>query len=152
MIIEPARREDVVAVAGLEEVLFGVSAWSPALVEAELDHARLVVARDEVVVGYAAWSDSPFDAELLRVGVSPACQGRGTGGLLVEAFIAECEATRLLLEVAEDNAAALVLYRRHRFEEIGRRRRYYADGRDALVMARPGRGEAAVGVGENGAR
>ncbi|RYJ01809.1 MAG: ribosomal-protein-alanine acetyltransferase, partial [Acetobacteraceae bacterium] len=34
------------------------------------------------------------------------------------------------------NAAALALYRAAGFEEVGRRRRYYADGDDALVMRR----------------
>ena len=46
----------------------------------------------------------------------------------------------LFLEVAEDNAAARVLYARAGFVEIGRRKAYYAspDGRriDALVLHR----------------
>lgn len=41
------------------------------------------------------------------------------------------------LEVRAGNAAAVALYRRLGFEEVGRRRRYYADGSDALLMTRP---------------
>jgi ribosomal-protein-alanine N-acetyltransferase len=48
-------------------------------------------------------------------------------------------ATRLFLEVADDNAAALALYARAGFSEAGRRPGYYArpDGvrQDALILA-----------------
>jgi ribosomal-protein-alanine N-acetyltransferase len=40
----------------------------------------------------------------------------------------------MFLEVATGNAAALALYRREGFVEVGRRRRYYADASDALVL------------------
>jgi ribosomal-protein-alanine N-acetyltransferase len=40
----------------------------------------------------------------------------------------------LFLEVAGANAAARALYARMGFRDVGRRRRYYADGTDALVM------------------
>ena len=43
-------------------------------------------------------------------------------------------ATAMFLEVATGNAAALALYTGAGFVEVGRRRRYYADGRDALVL------------------
>ena len=45
----------------------------------------------------------------------------------------------MLIEVRPGNLAALALYRRHGFIEIGRRRNYYpAQGgrEDAIVMAR----------------
>ncbi len=40
----------------------------------------------------------------------------------------------MFLEVATGNAAALALYRREGFTEVGRRRRYYADLSDAIVL------------------
>ncbi len=40
----------------------------------------------------------------------------------------------MFLEVATDNAPALALYTAAGFVEVGRRRRYYAGGSDALVM------------------
>ena len=45
-------------------------------------------------------------------------------------------ADRVLLEVAASNVAARELYRAHGYVEISRRRAYYADGDDALVLAR----------------
>ena len=50
------------------------------------------------------------------------------------------KATRIYLEVASGNNAAITLYQKHGFEEISRRPGYYQQGRtvaeDALVMAR----------------
>jgi ribosomal-protein-alanine N-acetyltransferase len=42
-----------------------------------------------------------------------------------------------LLEVRADNCGALALYSGHGFREVGRRRRYYPDGSDAVLMERP---------------
>ncbi|NVN31455.1 ribosomal-protein-alanine acetyltransferase, partial [Endobacter medicaginis] len=41
---------------------------------------------------------------------------------------------RLFIEVAAGNGPAIALYRGCGFVEVGRRRRYYPDGDDALVM------------------
>jgi ribosomal-protein-alanine N-acetyltransferase len=45
-------------------------------------------------------------------------------------------AAAMFLEVAAGNTPALALYAREGFAEVGRRRRYYADGADALVLRR----------------
>jgi ribosomal-protein-alanine N-acetyltransferase len=50
---------------------------------------------------------------------------------------AEAGAARLLLEVAEANPAARSLYAAAGFAPVGRRPRYYPDGGDALLLARP---------------
>jgi [ribosomal protein S18]-alanine N-acetyltransferase len=42
----------------------------------------------------------------------------------------------MFLEVAAANGPALALYAREGFTEVGRRRRYYSDGTDALVLRR----------------
>ena len=68
----------------------------------------------------------------------PGAQGRGIGSLLLQALVdraVRCGARSLLLEVRADNVAAIGLYRRHGFEQIAVRRRYYQPGDiDALVM------------------
>jgi ribosomal-protein-alanine N-acetyltransferase len=83
------------------------------------------------------------EAELLTVAVHPAAQGRGIGGALVAAFLAQASsrgARRAFLEVAEDNASARAVYTRAGFAPVGRRKGYFhaPDGRriDAIVMAR----------------
>jgi ribosomal-protein-alanine N-acetyltransferase len=47
------------------------------------------------------------------------------------------EATVATLEVRPSNQAALAIYHKYAFERVGCRRRYYADGEDALILTTP---------------
>jgi len=80
------------------------------------------------------------EAEILTLAVRPAARGAGLGGRLAgqgAVRAAQAGATRIFLEVAEDNAAARALYDRAGFRQIGCRRGYYDGGRtDALVLER----------------
>lgn len=77
------------------------------------------------------------EAEILTLAVAPAARRHGLGRALLRAAMAEA-ATRgaevMFLEVSASNKAALALYQADGFREVGRRRRYYADGTDALVL------------------
>lgn len=83
------------------------------------------------------------EAEILTLAVRPAAQRRGFGSRLVESSVRRATAlgaTRLFLEVAEDNRPARDLYAGLGFEPAGRRPRYYGrpDGLpvDALLLVR----------------
>ncbi|MGJ0506132.1 MAG: GNAT family N-acetyltransferase [Methylocystis sp.] len=70
----------------------------------------------------------PPDGEVLTFAVDPARRGAGLGRMLLERHLENLErggARLVFLEVADDNAAALKLYRRAGFREIGRRENYY---------------------------
>lgn len=82
------------------------------------------------------------EAEILTLAVRPAARRRGLGARLTAGAAARARAlgaTRLFLEVAEDNAAARGLYAALGFEAAGRRRGYYArkggPAVDALILA-----------------
>ena len=88
--------------------------------------------------GFVLVREVAGDAEILTIGIHPACQGRGIGRLLLEEVLRELYARRavsLFLEVAADNSAAIRLYRRLGFEEVGRREGYYARSRDEEAVA-----------------
>jgi ribosomal-protein-alanine N-acetyltransferase len=77
------------------------------------------------------------EAEVLTLAVIPAMRRRGVAAALLRRAMAEAAARgagALFLEVSTRNAAAQALYRRFGFIEVGRRRRYYPDGSDALVL------------------
>jgi [ribosomal protein S18]-alanine N-acetyltransferase len=82
------------------------------------------------------------EAELLTIAVHPARQRLGLGQHLLAGFLTEAErrgATRAFLEVAEDNQAAISLYRARGFVEIARRKKYYSTPAglvDALIFAK----------------
>ena len=137
--IRAAHADDLAALVVVEASCFGAEAWGEGLLESELAAARILrVAEVEgEVVGYVDVSLAVDVADLLRVAVLPEHRRRGLAdALLAEAHaVAAAEgAERILLEVADRNVAALSLYHRAGYDEISRRRRYYRDGADALVL------------------
>jgi len=101
--------------------------------------SRVYVALDETdLVGWlAAWHVPPHELQIIQITVSPAKRRRGIGRLLLqtalEAYGPSVE--QVVLEVREDNAAAISLYERHGFERAGPvRKNYYKDGCSAVNM------------------
>jgi ribosomal-protein-alanine N-acetyltransferase len=87
--------------------------------------------------GMLLGSTAGDDAEVLTLAVSPPVRRQGIASLLLrqaKALVAACGSVAIYLEVATGNIGALALYGRHGFVEVGRRRHYYADGSDAVVM------------------
>ena len=139
-----ASAADVDDLLALELECEGADAWSRALVEpgvaGELPTVTWLVAEGpHALVGYAVFSVAGDICELQRIGVTASLRRRGIAGALVEevaTLAAAGGADRLLLEVREDNEAALGRYAQSGFEEIDRRPRYYSDGATAIVMMR----------------
>jgi ribosomal-protein-alanine N-acetyltransferase len=106
-------------------------------------HFGLLAARQDQPLGFALGRAQADQAEILTIAVRPGARGQGVGRALVNALLAEAAkrgALELFLEVAEPNAAARALYAGAGAKEVGRRRRYYADGADALVLRLPLKG------------
>jgi ribosomal-protein-alanine N-acetyltransferase len=81
------------------------------------------------------------EAEVLTVAVRPGHRGRGYGRALMEEALRRLYRERIaacFLEVDEGNVAALALYKRLGFSEVGKRQGYYPSSGDgpgtALVM------------------
>ena len=98
---------------------------------------------DTDVRGFVLIRANSYEAEILTLAVDPAFRRRGLARMLVEAAVSLAEtqgAEALFLEVAEDNPAAIGLYAGLGFNQVGRRRAYYArragEAVDALVMRR----------------
>lgn len=97
----------------------------------------------EGLVGYCLMNHAAGESHLLNLCVAPEHQGGGLGRLLLEhcvrlAVSFGCES--MFLEARPSNEAALKLYARNGFVEVGRRPAYYSAGEgreDAIVMRRP---------------
>lgn len=98
---------------------------------------------DGELIGYAVLMQAADEAHLLNLSIAAAWQRQGYGSRLLRCV---CERARaggarlLLLEVRPSNLAALRLYQRHGFQQVGLRRAYYPDagGReDALIFSLP---------------
>ena len=134
MRLRPATDDDVPAVHALEVVLFGADAWSETSVREELlgERRTAVVACDPEVVGYVVTAVAGDVVDLQRVAVREDHRRSG----LARRLLHEVRPSDLpvLLEVGAANDAALRFYAAEGFVEIDRRRRYYRDGSDAVVM------------------
>jgi len=141
-LVRTAGPADVEAVSRLEDECLGVDAWSEGLVREGIHGALptvvyLVAEIDHEVVGHAVVSTAGDIAELQRIAVAAAHRRGGVASALLAEVLelaGRTEADRLLLEVREDNQAALGFYVRSGFTEIDRRPRYYADGATAVVL------------------
>ena len=114
--------------------------WDAAAFQTLIDQPGVLALGDDD--GFILIRMAADEAEILTLAVRPDGRRRGLGRVLVEAAGAAARhlgAERLFLEVAQDNTAALALYRGVGFIEVGRRRAYYPrpDGTaaDALVLA-----------------
>lgn len=136
--IRAATSEDLPALAALEVELFGVGAWSERSMAQEVQAARVLLHDDDQgeVSAYVVTSVAGDVADLRRIGVRPDHQRRGLAGILLAAALEAVDVDRMMLEVSDRNDAALALYHGHGFQVLDRRRRYYPDGSDALVMTR----------------
>lgn len=89
------------------------------------------------LVGYICPMQLLDEGHILDVAVDPGLRGAGVGRLLVQRVLDDCRAANasfVSLEVRESNLSAISLYRKMGFEEVGRRKRYYENGEDALMM------------------
>ncbi|MCX6452499.1 MAG: ribosomal protein S18-alanine N-acetyltransferase [Actinobacteria bacterium] len=141
-----ATREDLPTLFSIEVELYPIDAWSLDIFDSEFDGIPdtryYVVAESDEIIGYAGLF-SPLTGEVADIQtmtVVKSEQGKGIGKELLRLLVEEAlrrEAPDVLLEVREDNASAIGLYKGAGFEEISRRKNYYAPGIHALIMAAP---------------
>jgi ribosomal-protein-alanine N-acetyltransferase len=126
-----AKAGDAAALAALHARAFA-HGWS------ESDFERLLA--DKAVVAHVARAaGAPIgfllsrraadEAEILTVAVLPAERGRGVARAMLARHLGRLAAfgiARVFLEVDDGNRAALKLYARAGFREVGRRQGYYA--------------------------
>ena len=139
--IAPAQPEDAARLATLEAACFD-EAWSQLSLETSLADAKyciLTACLEGHICGYILGWNVGVEAEIARVAVLEAQRGQGVGEELVRGIVncfRERGVREVFLEVRRGNHAAVRLYRRSAFEEIGCRPSYYGDGEDAVLMQR----------------
>lgn len=137
--IRLATAEDASCLAALEQASAS-HPWSAAAMDATLalpTTCAFVAWDGDRPVGHLVASTVADTGEVLTVGVLPEARRRGWGSRLLGAVEDHWRAAGVVeafLEVREGNVGAIALYRCHGWEEVGRRRGYYADGEDAVLM------------------
>lgn len=93
---------------------------------------------DDQLAAFIILSRAADQAEILTIATAKSARRQGLGRALLDGAAAHLQGegtAELFLEVAEDNAAAIALYKGSGFQPIGRRPRYYrrANGRVAAI-------------------
>lgn len=135
--LEPATRAYATALAAIHEAAFPIGErWGPDAIGLQLGLPGafgFVSAQGGFILARVAADE----AEILTLAVDPAVRRGGIGRALMTRAMGTAGsrgALAMFLEVADANAAARALYAACGFSEVGRRKRYYPGGVDALVL------------------
>lgn len=87
--------------------------------------------------GFILLRSAADECEILTFCVAPTHRRGGWGKTLLAEAVTQARARQartMFLEVAENNTAALALYRNGGFTDMGIRKNYYAEGENALTL------------------
>jgi len=144
MTIRAANESDIPALLSIERDVFSENPWTASQFQYELNknpYASLAVYEEnDQIIGMIDWWIMYENADIANIGVLKEYWHKGIGSKLLEYAIntidqAGCEAIHL--EVRVSNTAAISLYEKHGFIQVGIRKRYYENGEDAYRMIKP---------------
>ena len=135
--IERLIKEDIPQVVLLEEELLGDS-LGVEMLENEINNTSIcfLTAKDnKKVLGYIGAYVIDGEMEILNFVVDKAHQRSGIGTLLFNELLKRYPNTlSIILEVRENNEQGINFYKKNNFNVISKRKHYYKNGDDALVM------------------
>ena len=140
--IVPMDRSHIEQIAALEKNCFSTPWTENMLTDALFDpQASFIVAEDGEggVLGYAGLHAVLDEGYIDNVAVEEAARRHGVASALLDVFCRSGQANLafLTLEVRASNAAAIALYQKHGFAQVGLRKNYYTNPReDAIIMTR----------------
>lgn len=138
---EPMNESHVSQIAQLETVCFS-DPWSEKSIASELNNALslwLVALDGETVAGYIGSQAVMGEADVMNVAVAPRYRRQGVAENLVNllvAALAERGNYSLALEVRESNQAAISLYQKLGFTQVGFRPGYYRNPKEGALILR----------------
>lgn len=141
MIVRNITENDVENIVRIENGCFP-DVWTDAMWKSEIarpDFFGFILENEGEAVGFACATVLFEDAELPKIAVVPTHQGKGYGGMLLDALLQETQrrgGERMFLEVRISNVAALRLYEKRGFVKTRIREKYYADGEAAVEMCK----------------
>lgn len=136
----PMDRSHIKEIAQIERECF-TEPWSEVSLEEELYNplASFIVAQrpDGAVLGYAGLHAVMDEGYIDNIAVREDYRGQGIADDLLDVFVrfGQAHLAFLTLEVRPSNQAAIQLYYKHGFAQVGRRKDYYKQPReDAIIM------------------
>ena len=131
---------DIPTVAEIDEMCFDEDGWNEDFFIEELRDVNsdyIVVEIGGKVIACGGIKIYLDEAEGMTIAVLPEFQGRGIGKKLLIELLKNAKlrgAKSMIFEVRVSNVPALHIYQKFGFKIIGRMKRYYMSGEDALTM------------------
>lgn len=98
-----------------------------------------VITENDVAVGYMGMWILADEGHITNVAIGKDFRRKGYASALVDSFIKlgeERKLSFLTLEVRESNESAISLYEKKGFTPVGRRKNYYENTEDAILMTK----------------
>ena len=134
---KPLTEENVYEVARIESESIDCP-WSIKILKKQIGNEDFVVLEaGDRVVGYGSYYVTANEANLNNVAIDKPYRRKGYANLIMQKLIDKAKAANLnamTLEVSHLNAVAISLYEKFGFKTEGRRKNYYPDNSDALIM------------------
>ena len=114
--------------------------WNINILKSELNNNNslyFVAKEEKEIVGFVGVLINVDFTEITNIVVKKDFRKLGIGKMLLEKIIEETKKINkemICLEVNENNISAINLYKKYRFEEVGRRKKYYDQKDDAILM------------------
>lgn len=142
-VIENMQEHHIKAVAELEKMCFS-QPWSEVSLREELDKitSKFLVAinEDGQVIGYVGFNFVLDEGYITNIAVSENCRKCGVAKKMMREIVGFANGKELRfvsLEVRKSNVAAISLYEKMGFSQVGKRKNFYvAPIEDALIMTK----------------
>lgn len=114
--------------------------WNINVLKSELNNNNslyFVAKKQNEILGFIGILINFDFTEITNIVVKKDFRNLGIGKMLLEKIIEETKKINkemICLEVNENNISAINLYKKYRFEEVGRRKKYYNEKDDAILM------------------
>ena len=131
---------DIKGIAEIEKECFS-EPWSEGAIKEAFDYgtAFFVAKTDGAVIGYVGVKKIRDEADIANVAVTKKARKCGVGDSLIKAvsdWAKQEGVKKVSLEVRVTNSAAISLYKKHNYTEVGRRKNFYRNpSEDALILS-----------------
>jgi ribosomal-protein-alanine N-acetyltransferase len=139
MTLRSGHISDLKNIVEIENQVYKKPYWSVKMFERLLidnsNESIWVYEKDYSIFGFIIDLRIDDEINILNIAIDKSHQKRGHGSnMLLDYLRIIPEKSTIFLEVNENNNNAISIYKKHCFKKINKRKSYYKDGSDAIIM------------------
>ena len=110
--------------------------WSLKVLEEDFKNSKFLVAkRNDEVLGFLSYRIVLDELEIMNIVVREDYRRKGVASKMLSNLIIKEDYEKINLEVNINNIAAITLYKKFGFMQVGNRKKYYNGSEDAILMS-----------------